>query len=255
MNLWPSTLRAALTGGLAAGGVAAAFSFVVVEPTVRLALAVEESRTATEHSHGESGHGTELVSRGLQQVGGAIAVIVAALLLSLLYAVALTRFRRTSDLSDPTSALVVAGGGFAVFALVPGLKYPANPPAVGDPDTVTERTLLYACAIAIAVLTLIALLVVVRAAQRRGWSTTRTCWSVVGVLVVAGVVLFAGLPPSPDAIPADVAAGLVWRFRLQSLGTLALLWTTLGLVTGTLLARAGSTSTPYARTHRALSGR
>ena len=46
------------------------------------------------------------------------------------------------------------------------------------------------------------------------------------MLVVAGVLLFAGLPPSPDAIPADVAAGLVWRFRLQSLGTLALLWTT-----------------------------
>ena len=97
-----------------------------------------------------------------------------ALLLSLLYAVALSRFRRTSSFSEPASALVVAGGGFAVFALAPGLKYPANPPAVGDPDTVTERTLLYACAIAIAALTLIALLTVVRTARRRGWSSTRT---------------------------------------------------------------------------------
>ena len=110
MNLWPSTLRAALTSGLAAGVVAAAFSFVVVEPTVRLALAVEESRTAMEHTHGESGHDTELVSRGLQQIGGALAVIVAALLLSLLYAVALSRFRRTSNFSELASALVVAGG-------------------------------------------------------------------------------------------------------------------------------------------------
>ena len=46
MNLWPSTLRAALAGGLAAGAVAATFSVVIVEPTVRLALAVEDSRGA-----------------------------------------------------------------------------------------------------------------------------------------------------------------------------------------------------------------
>ncbi|TCC62327.1 hypothetical protein E0H73_16665 [Kribbella pittospori] len=233
MNPWPSTFRASLAGGLAAGGVAAVFSFVVVEPTVRLALEVEESRAAMEHAHE-----AELVSRGLQQVGGAIAVIVAALLLSVLYAVALTRFRRSSKLSDLTSALVVAGAGFTIFALAPGLKYPANPPAVGDPDTVTERTLLYACAIAIAALTVTALVAVTRTAQRRGWSTTRISWSIVGVVAAGCLILFAGLPAGPDAIPTDVGAGLVWQFRLRSLGTLALLWTTLGLVTGTLLARA-----------------
>jgi predicted cobalt transporter CbtA len=255
MNLWPSTFRASLAGGLAAGGVAAVFSVVVVEPTVRLALVVEESRAAAEHAHGEHAHEAELVSRGLQQVGGAIAVIVAALLLSVLNAVALTRFRRSSKLSDLTSALVVAGGGFAIFALAPGLKYPANPPAVGDPDTVTERTLLYGCAIAIAALTVTALLAIIRTARRRGWSTTRLSWSVVGVVVAGGVILFAGLPASPDAIPADVGAGLVWQFRLRSLGTLALLWTTLGLVTGTLLARAHHTATAYDRTHQVLSGR
>ena len=253
MNLWPSTLRAALAGGLAAGAVAATFSVVVVEPTIRLALAVEESRTAMEHTHGESGHDAELVSRGMQQVGGAVAVIVAALLLSLLYAVALTRFRRSSNLSELAGALVVAGGGFAIFALAPGLKYPANPPAVGDPDTVTQRTLLYACAIAIAALTVTAVVAVVRTARRRGWSSTRVTWSVVGVLAAGCVILFAGLPASPDAIPADVGAGLVWEFRVKSLGTLALLWTTLGLVTGTLLTRANHTA--YDRTQRVLSSR
>jgi predicted cobalt transporter CbtA len=253
MNLWPSTLRAALAGGLAAGAVAATFSMVVVEPTIRLALAVEDSRTTMEHAHGEAAHNSELVSRGVQQVGGAVAVIVAALLLSLLYAVALTRFRRSSNLSELAGALVVAGGGFAIFALTPGLKYPANPPAVGDPDTVTERTLLYACAIAIAALTVTALVAVVRIAKRRGWSTTRIAWIVVGVLAAGCVILFAGLPGSPDAIPADVGAGLVWQFRIKSLGTLAVLWTTLGLVTGTLLARANHTA--YDRTHRVLSSR
>ncbi len=250
MNPWSSTFRASLIGGLAAGVVAAAFTVVVVEPTIRVALAVEESRGAMEHS----GHEAELVSRGVQQIGGAVAVVVAALLLSMLYAVALSRLRQSSKLSELTSALVVAGVGFAIFALAPGLKYPANPPAAGDPDTVNERTLLYGCSIAIAALTAIAVLSVVRTSRRRGWSSTRVTWSVVGVLAVGSTILFVGLPPSPDAIPSDVAAGLVWQFRIKSLGTLALLWTTLGLVTGTLLTRKASVPA-YDRTHQVLSGR
>jgi predicted cobalt transporter CbtA len=66
-------------------------------------------------------------------------------------------------------------------------------------------------------------------------------------------VLFAGLPASPDAIPADVGAGLLWQFRLKSIGTLALLWTTLGLVTGTLLTRTNHSA--YEHTHRVLNAR
>jgi hypothetical protein len=33
--------------------------------------------------------------------------------------------------------------GFVSLFLVPFLKYPANPPSVGDPGTVTRRTMLY----------------------------------------------------------------------------------------------------------------
>jgi predicted cobalt transporter CbtA len=68
------------------------------------------------------------------------------------------------------------------------------------------------------------------------------------------VVLFAGLPSSPDAIPADVGAGLVWQFRLRSLGMLAVLWLTLGLVTGTVLTRAARTEKAAARAQRILTG-
>jgi len=247
MDLWRSTFRAAVGGGLAAGAVAAAFTLVVVEPAIRQALTVEENRAAMEHTHE-----TELVSRGVQQVGGAVAVIVAALLLSTLYAVALTRVRKWTKLSELSSALLVAGAGFAIFSLVPALKYPANPPAVGNPDTITERTLLYACSIAVAALTVASVVTVVRTGRRRAWTPVRLCWNIVGVVALGIVVLFVGLPASPDAIPADVAANLVWQFRLKSLGTLFLLWTTLGLVTGTALARKVDA---YNRVHRALIAR
>ena len=254
MNLWPSTLRASLLGGLAAGGVAAVFTLLVVEPTIRLALVVEEARTAAEHSHEAHSHDAELVGRGLQQVGGAVAVVISALLLSLVYAVALTRFRRSWNLGELSSALMMAGAGFAVFALAPGLKYPANPPAVGDPSTVSERTILYFGSIVISALVVAALLAVAATARQRRWTATRTWWTTALVLAAGCAVLFAGLPSSPDAIPADVGAGLVWQFRLRSLGMLALLWATLGLVTGTALARSTRTSRNAVLSQRVVRG-
>jgi putative cobalt transporter subunit CbtA len=243
-NLWRSTVRASLLGGLSAGGVAALFTLVVMEPTIRLALTVEEARAAAEHDQGGHVHEAELVSRGAQVAGGMLAVLVAALLLSLVYAVALTAFRRSWNLGELPRALVVAAGGFFVFALVPGLKYPGNPPAVGDPATVGTRTFLYAGSLVLAGAVVAALASVVRRAGRRHWSAARLAWAVAGVLVVGGILLFAGLPTSPDPIPGDVGAGLVWRFRVQSLGMLALLWATLGLVTGTLLHQSRAVSVP-----------
>jgi predicted cobalt transporter CbtA len=254
MNLWRTTLRASLLGGLAAGGLAAAFTFLVLEPTIKLALAIEDSRTAAEHTHGDMAHETVLVTRGWQQVGGVLAVIVSALLLALVFSVVLTRFRRTWNLGELPSALLVALGCFTVFALAPGLKYPANPPAVGDPSTIGERTTLYAGSIVLAALVAAAVLVVAGTARRGRWSPTRTCWTIAAVLVTGIVLLFAGLPPSPDNIPADVPAALEWRFRIQSLGMLALLWATLGLVSGTVLARQSRTARAAARNQRVLTG-
>ncbi|GAA1127124.1 CbtA family protein [Nocardioides aquiterrae] len=252
MSLWRTSLRASLLGGLAAGGVAAAFTLLVLEPTIKLALAIEDARSAAAHGHGDMVHETVLVTRGWQQVGGALAVLVSALLLSLIYSVVLTRFRRAWNVGELQGALLVALGCFAVFALAPGVKYPANPPAVGDPATVTERTTLYVGSVVLAALVAVAVLVVAGTARRHRWSATRTCWTVAAVMTAGGVLLFAGLPPSPDAIPADVGAGLVWRFRVQSLGMLALLWATIGLVSGTLLARQSRADRATAHARRAL---
>ncbi|GAB6984905.1 CbtA family protein [Nocardioides pyridinolyticus] len=252
MSRWHTNLRASLLGGLAAGGVAAAFTLLVLEPTIELALAIEESRTAAGHAHGDLVHDTALVSRGWQQVGGALAVVVSALLLSLVYSVVLSRFRRTWNLGEMPAALLVALGCFAVFALAPGLKYPANPPAVGDPATVTERTTLYVGSVVLAALVAAAVLMVAGTARRLDWSATRTCWTMAAVVTAGGILLFAALPPSPDAIPGDVGAGLVWRFRLQSLGMLALLWATIGLVSGTVLARQSRADRTAAHGRRAV---
>lgn len=255
MTMWRSTLRASLLAGLAAGGVSAAFAYVVLEPTIKVALAIEDARGAAQHEAGMAhAHDAVLVTRGWQQVGGAVAVIVTALLLALVFSVLLTRFRLSWKFGELPSALLVAAGCFTVFSLVPALKYPANPPAVGDPATIDERTTLYFAVIAFSVLTATAVLLVAGHARRGGWSSTRTAWTAVAVAACGVGLIVVGLPPGPDTIPADVPAALAWRFRVQSLGMLALLWATVGLVSGTLLGRQASLAKATAARRTVLTG-
>jgi predicted cobalt transporter CbtA len=66
------------------------------------------------------------------------------------------------------------------------------------------------------------------------------------IILVAAVIVVYGsallfFPASPDSIAPAVPAGLIWRFRLQSLGGLALLWTVLGLGFGWLMHRITAT--------------
>ena len=61
-------------------------------------------------------------------------------LFAVVYAVCLGR---VGNLRPRTLALLVAAGGFLGFYLVPFLKYPANPPAIGHEDTIKARSGLY----------------------------------------------------------------------------------------------------------------
>ena len=45
-------------------------------------------------------------------------------------------------------------------------------------------------------------------------------------------------PPAVNEVPGDIAAVVLWRFRLASLGTQAVLWATLGLLFGALTERS-----------------
>ena len=110
----------------------------------------------------------------------------------------------------------IAVGGFVVFWLVPFLKYPANPPAVGDPATIGLRTAAY---LAMAVASLAACLVAVAAARQleaRGVPAHLRQILVVGGYLLVVAIAFVLLPANPDAVEAP--ADLLWSFRLASAG-------------------------------------
>ena len=96
-----------------------------------------------------------------------------------LFAVAyiLVQRRTQTRLRPRVLALLVAGGGFLGLFLVPFLKYPANPPAIGHDYTIGDRSLLYLIMVVVSVGFLIARGRPRRASCRRGSGAgTRRCW-------------------------------------------------------------------------------
>ncbi|CAB4909924.1 MAG: hypothetical protein F2825_04120 [Actinobacteria bacterium] len=219
--------------GLAAGAASGLWSMVVTERAIAPALALEEARSAGSHEHS-----AELFGRGTQLLGGFLGTVIAAVVFSVVVAAVYAGLRhRLPGRSDVSRVAVLTAIGFAVFALLPAVKIPANPPAVGDPDTIDARTAIYIAVLGAGVVTALLVGALVGTLQARGVHPSAV--AAVGVLVTLALVVAMVLlvPDSPDAIAADVPAAVVWDFRLASLGQLAVLWTTLGLTAGYLVDR------------------
>ncbi|HEV7772285.1 MAG TPA: CbtA family protein [Conexibacter sp.] len=228
-----------LLAGLCGGLLATGFAELAGEPAVNQAIAYEEAHTPAPPP------GTpaepELVSRDLQSTAGLLtAAAVYGLALGGLFALAFAwAYGRVSPRTGPArTALWLAAFAFAVVYLVPYLKYPPNPPAVGDPDTIGRRTALYLAMMWISIFGAVAAVRIRRLAAER-WTSGMTTLVAIGsflvIVVVAGIAL-----PSVQEIPRDFPATTLWRFREASFGMQATMWATIGLVFAGLAPRAMS---------------
>jgi predicted cobalt transporter CbtA len=228
----PVLLRFTLAGALA-GALAGLWSLLVTEGAIGPALAIEEARSGGDHGHAE-----EIFSRGVQVTGGVLGSVIAGVVIGLLFAVVFAALRhRLPARTDFGRAAVLGAIGFGVFAVLPAVVIPANPPAVGDPATIGRRTAIYGGVLAAGLVVALVTAAVVSALESRGLDRPSTVLA--GVLVAALLVglVIAFFPRSPDVIPDDVPAAVIWNFRLASLGQLAVLWGTVALVGGALVDR------------------
>ncbi|KGN29964.1 membrane protein [Knoellia sinensis KCTC 19936] len=248
-----SVLRRGVAAGAAAGLVSALFIWLVVEPVIRKALVIEERRGASGgHAGGHAGesalftipaslptHGGELVTRTQQVIGGAVTSVLVGIAFGVIFAVVFAKARhRLAGATDFWRSLGLATIGFGALTLLPAIVIPANPPAVGDPETVGQRTWLYVLALLLGVAIALAVPMLDRALARRGL-TDSTRWSLdVVAALLAIITVVVVLPGTPDVVPDDVPADLLWEFRVASLGQLAAMWVTLGTVFGLLIERA-----------------
>jgi predicted cobalt transporter CbtA len=232
-----------LVAGVIAGALAGAFSLLVTERAIAPALDIEEARAATEGGGHE--HAEEMFSRGTQLLGGFLGTLAAGVVIAVAFAAVYGLVRhRLPGRSDFARVTLLAAVGFGIFALLPALKIPANPPAVGDPTTVGTRTAIYGAVLLCGIVTAMLVSALVSFLHSRAVRTTTTITAAVAVTAALLAVVLILVPGSPDTIAADVPASVVWNFRLASLGQLAVLWTAMGLAGGLLLDRLTRTPVP-----------
>lgn len=184
------------------------------------------------------GHtGPEMFSRGTQQVGGMVAALLYGAALGAVFGIAYAAVRhRLRATDDWRAAVALAMAGFTGVFLLPFLKYPANPPSVGDPDTITRRTALYLLAVGWSLVATWAGWRSWRTFVARGLGVHQAVPATLAVWVALAAVGLVALPPNPD--PVNAPATLIWQFRLASLGGAATFWAVLGLAFGWLRVRA-----------------
>jgi len=235
-----------LVAGLLAGIAAFVVAYTVGEPQVDKAIALEEAGSAPasdghdhEHADEETGHShgeDAAVSRTTQSTWGlatgtlAIGVVLGGFT-GILSAVGLGRL---GGLRPAASTALVALLGAVSFSIVPFLKYPATPPAVGSGETIDSRTAVYFGFLAISVVGVIAAVAVARWGSRQ-WSGVPGVLAGLGTYVVVVAVAAVAFPKIDEL--GDFPASILWDFRVSSLLTLLAMWAVIGAVLTALVDR------------------
>ena len=237
-------------GGLIGGICAGLFQWLVTEKPIRAALAVEDALSTSNEP--------PMFTRGTQVIGGMTAVAIFSIFLGVVFGVVVAAFwHKLPSGTDFGRAIRVAGAAFFSLALIPASKYPANLPAVGDPNTINDRSIAY--------LTLMVASVALTYGawwlwQRLAELSPATRFAVTaGTYLLVLTLIFVVWPATKDPIqnPAVVgghlaerivSASVVWRFRLFSLFENLLSWTVTGVVFGLLCERATAKSEAGAQT-------
>lgn len=230
-----------MLAGLLAGVLATAFAFCFAEPSIESAIAVEQAQTAQHSASGHTGatahQGEPVFGRGLQSTAGLFTGITGyAVAAGGLFALAFAALHgRVSTMRPRTMSAALAVACYVAVVVVPFLKYPANPPAVGSAATIDSRTALYFGFLAVSVLTACTSVYIGRRAADRwdGWHSVLLCCG--GYTAVMAVV--AAVMPTVDEVSQAFPGSTLWSFRIASLGTNLVLWLTLGLAFGPLVER------------------
>jgi hypothetical protein len=231
--------------GLLAFGILKAMGEPAVDKAIAFESAMDEAKAKAEHdaavARGENPgpivEEPELVSRPVQGgIGLFTGVTTYSIAFGGLFALAFAIcYGRMGNWSPRVTAALLALSGFLAVYAVPILKYPANPPSIGNPDTIGLRTAIYFGMILLSLGSMTAAWNVRnRLMEHLGaWNAT----IVAAVVFLVAVVIFALVMPPLDEVPEGFPAVVLGQFRMASLGAQAIIWTVLGLGFGAWVER------------------
>lgn len=255
--------RIILRGGLigALGGLLAfIFARIFAEPIIQRAIDFEGGRDEAQHALDEAagmhdhGEGAELFTRAVQSnVGIGFGIVAFGFAMGLLFAVLYCVLYGRFAVSPATLTFLLAGAMFLTMYLVPFIKYPANPPAVGHEETIRARTGLYLVMVVASIAALVFAVWLGRTLSNRMSGYSAALVAGTAFVVIVGVVMLV-LPslgqlgvnvaeygalrtetPQPlrDADGTIVFPGFpaddLFYFRLYSVAAQLIMWATIAL--------------------------
>ena len=230
----PRILILGLVAGLIAGLLVGGFHNIFTVPVLERAIDFEEAQSALANPNAPDED--PLVSRGTQRWGMAIGTGIYGAILGIVFAAGFTVLKKAAPNWKPLAlAVAVAVLGFWALSLFPFIRYPLNPPGVGDPDSLTYRQGIQTLFMVLSVLGVGVLLFGIRAINERvqeGAARLQMYGGAALVYVVFNVVLFVFHPANPDPVPVPI--DLLELFRALTMVGQFLIWTLMagGVVLG-----------------------
>jgi predicted cobalt transporter CbtA len=216
-----------LLSGAIAGTLLGLINQIVVEPFIDKAIGIEMQRriAAGEIIDLNAQSHYRLWQKGGEIAAGAILGMSIAALFGIVFAYSRDSLPGHNN-NNKKKALILGGIMFLVLFLVPALKYPANPPAVGDPNTISYRESLYTAILAISGFSALGLAFLYRKLGNKQ-SKKIIVPSIYAVVIASAYLL---LPPNPDKI--TIPTDLIVSFRIASVFTMGIFWGLLGIILG-----------------------
>jgi len=217
-----------IVSGAAAGVVHGGLNLIFVEPSLDQAIGIENQHLfATGQAEDNSEFwikydGYRTWQKSGQVLAGAILGISIGSLFGIIFAVSKNSLPGKTTVQK---SLVLAGIMWLTVYFIPFLKYPGNPPGVGESETVVLRGILYLIFIALSGFGAFGFYKLSKKLK------TKKLISVIGYTAFIGIA-FIAMPENPD--PVTLSMDLVDSFRIMSAFTVSLYWISLGLILGFL---------------------
>ena len=216
-----------LVSGALAGLVHGTINFALVEPYLDQAIGLEnESLFASGEAEDTLEFWAEYESyRIWQKSGQVLAGVILGLAMGSLFGIVYALSRNSlPGKNDVTKSVILAGIMWLTIYIIPFLKYPANPPTVGDGETVMLRAILYVSFIVLSGISVVIFYKLFRKLQNN-----KKYFGLFGYVIFITILFFV-MPENPDEITAPM--NLVNEFRLMSVLGVSSFWLSVGLILG-----------------------
>ena len=210
-----------------AGFIHGTVNFAIVEPYLDQAIGIEnQSLFASGEAEDTLEFWAEYESyRIWQKSGQVLAGVILGVAMGSLFGIVYALSRNSlPGKTDVTKAVILSLIMWITIYLIPFLKYPANPPTVGDGDTVILRAVLYVSFIAISGISALLFYKISKKFQNN-----KKYLGIIGYGIFISVVFFA-MPENPDNITAPM--NLVTEFRFMSVLGVTSFWGSIGIILG-----------------------